>query len=105
MSALPAEKCHACVHRRDVSGSAHSSCQHPATADVHADPADQLIGLLGRRSGTRLIPSRAAVTLRITGALQGIHGGWFIWPVNFDPTWLETCDGFTAKPADDGGRS
>jgi len=22
---------------------------------------------------------------------------WFIWPVNFDPVWLENCDGFEPK--------
>jgi hypothetical protein len=22
----------------------------------------------------------------------GIRGGWFAWPYNFDPVWLEECD-------------
>jgi hypothetical protein len=26
--------------------------------------------------------------------------GWFMWSLNFDPTWLQTCDGFSDKPED-----
>ena len=25
---------------------------------------------------------------------HGIVKGWFSWPVNFDPIWLKSCDGF-----------
>jgi len=24
----------------------------------------------------------------------GIRNGWFIWPINFDPIWLEQCTGY-----------
>ena len=37
--------------------------------------------------------------LNIKGAEQGIRGGWFMWPINFDPTWLENCDGYKQKEA------
>ena len=33
----------------------------------------------------------------VTGAAHGIKMGWFLWPVNFDPVWLESCDGFKDK--------
>jgi hypothetical protein len=89
--------CYHCVYRREVPGSAHSTCIHPATAEeFHDNAAAQAIGILGRHSGITLIPSRAAVELRITASIQGISRGWFIWPVNFDPTWLQTCEGFKA---------
>jgi hypothetical protein len=26
--------------------------------------------------------------------------GWFVWPLNFDPVWLENCDGFSDNEAD-----
>jgi hypothetical protein len=26
-----------------------------------------------------------------------MRNGWFCWPFNFDPVWLEACDGFKAK--------
>ncbi len=33
----------------------------------------------------------------VTGKAHGIRKGWFFWPVNFDPVWLESCDGFKAE--------
>jgi hypothetical protein len=35
--------------------------------------------------------------LNIRGNAHGIRSGWFMWPANFDPTWLENCDGFLAR--------
>lgn len=90
--------CYRCIHRREVPGSRHSACHHPDTAAVHADTAAQLVGLVGRRSGVTIIACEALKTLHITGAPHGIHNGWFIWPVNFDPAWLQTCEGFAAFP-------
>jgi hypothetical protein len=37
------------------------------------------------------------LTAHVTGAEHGIRRGWFSWPFNFDPIWLNTCDGFEAK--------
>lgn len=31
---------------------------------------------------------------RVKGNEHGIAHGWFAWPWNFDPIWLESCDGF-----------
>jgi hypothetical protein len=36
----------------------------------------------------------------VTGNEHGINSGWFRWPVNFDPTWLISCDGFRPKAGD-----
>lgn len=33
----------------------------------------------------------------VTADPYGIAEGWFKYPMNFDPTWLETCDGFEQK--------
>lgn len=35
------------------------------------------------------------VKLGIKGHPQGVRRGWFMWPVNFDPTWLIECNGFS----------
>jgi len=32
--------------------------------------------------------------LKIKGNEHGIRSGWFNHPNNFDPVWLEECDGF-----------
>lgn len=34
---------------------------------------------------------------RVIGDSHGIRMGWFFWPLNYDPTWLKSCDGFEAK--------
>jgi len=34
---------------------------------------------------------------RVKGDAYGMRKGWFLWPLNFDPTWLVSCDGFEPK--------
>jgi hypothetical protein len=34
---------------------------------------------------------------KVTGNEYGRRSGWFNHPSNFDPVWLETCDGFEQK--------
>lgn len=36
----------------------------------------------------------------VKGAAHGIRNGWFRWPLNFDPVWLESCDGFSTDQKD-----
>jgi hypothetical protein len=37
---------------------------------------------------------------KVIGQAYGIRNGWFTWPLNFDPTWLVSCKGFSDNPAD-----
>ena len=37
---------------------------------------------------------------KVQGDPHGIRRGWFRWPLNFDPTWLEACDSWSDKPED-----
>ena len=34
---------------------------------------------------------------KVEGQDQGIKGGWFYWPSNFDPLWLKKCDSYMNK--------
>lgn len=36
----------------------------------------------------------------VVGNQHGINRGWFYWPINFDPVWLQQCNGFSDKPED-----
>lgn len=36
----------------------------------------------------------------VKGDSYGISNGWFSHPANFDPVWLEKCDGFDSKESD-----
>lgn len=57
-----------------------------------------LIAVLGKRSGFSSVePSAAARALNVTGDPMGIRRGWFLWPVNYDPVWLRSCDGFERR--------
>ena len=39
-------------------------------------------------------------TAKVEGNPVGIRRGWFLWPLNFDPAWLVSCDGFSDDPAE-----
>jgi hypothetical protein len=69
--------CHECIHRGEVPGDAHICCRHPK-ANISF-----LVGV--------------GNPLGIKGNAHGIRHGWFMWPMNFDPVWLEACNGFEAR--------
>jgi hypothetical protein len=87
--------CYDCRHRGQVPGSCHSACLHPATEWARNEPMNQAAALLGKRSGLYWCAlDTQAASLHVEAADRGIYAGWFLWPVNFDPVWLERCEGF-----------
>jgi hypothetical protein len=58
------------------------------------DPLAQVLAAFAGRS--RAAPLKVKSGLQVTGNSHGVAKGWFNWPFNFDPTWLESCDGFEA---------
>lgn len=69
------QACYKCRYRGTIPGDCHTRCRHPlAESD----------------------PGKARTDLGIRGHDVGIRGGWFVWPYNFDPTWLLSCSGFVA---------
>ncbi len=66
-------ECYKCKHRGTVPGSAHSSCKN----------------------------GKSARELNIRADNHGVRSGWFFWPLNFDPVWLENCDGFEEREGSD----
>ncbi len=40
------------------------------------------------------------VEAKVSGHERGIKRGWFMWPLNYDPVWLQSCDGFSDNPED-----
>lgn len=90
--------CWECKHRGSVPGSAHSRCHHPITGGEGKDPMAELFSILGSVGRVPpVIDVDAAAELGIRANYHGIVNGWFQWPYNFDPTWLEECKGFQAK--------
>ena len=35
--------------------------------------------------------------MKFSEMLKGIRQGWFGWPIDFDPVWVEQCTGFVNK--------
>lgn len=61
-------KCYQCIYRRDIPGDAHSMCLHPDVLNV-----------------------------KVVADFTAIERGWFLYPVNFDPAWLVSCNGFNQR--------
>lgn len=78
--------CYGCQYRGKVPGSTHSCCNYPGNKTGPFDFFN---------------PSnlKNAIKLNIKGDPHGVNSGWFMWPVNFDPIWLQNCDGFKRKEA------
>ena len=87
--------CYDCIHRREAPGSAHSTCRHPDAGTDDGRAALAILASVGR--GGPVVNTAGAEALNIMGNPHGIRMGWFNWPYEFDPTWLQECNGFTAK--------
>ena len=88
--------CYECKHRGEVPGSAHSCCNHPITKADHDNPLAKMLGIFAGVGRALPITGETARKLNIKGNACAIPRGWFNWPFNFDPVWLESCDGFEA---------
>lgn len=87
--------CYECKYRGTVPGSCHSSCKHPANEAINDNPMLGLMAALGGNRGGGM--SVSPKELNIKADPHGVRSGWFAFPFNFDPIWLENCDGFTVK--------
>ncbi len=76
--------CYECKYLGTVPGDAHICCKYPGTiTSILGYYASQNNGIFKK--------------LNIRGNPHGIKSRWFEWPVSYDPTWLENCDGFFKK--------
>ena len=89
--------CYKCKYRGEVPGSAHICCKHPATKEMRDDP---MVGLFSIMARGAMPPADNLKGIKVKGDPRGIKGGWFSWPMNFDPTWLESCNGFEGNDED-----
>jgi hypothetical protein len=74
--------CYKCIYRKQLVGDAHSSCSHPKASPM---------ALLLFASGLTEFKIEG---LHVRGNTHGVRSGWFYWPMNFDPVWLDICSGF-----------
>ena len=91
--------CHNCKHVGNIVGSAHRCCLHPAVnalnsivlvGQICSGNTKPLGSVVNKENGEEISP---IIKINPTG----INGGWAYWPINFDPTWIETCLLFDKK--------
>ncbi len=89
--------CRTCRWKGGVPGSVHNSCKHPSLKkSVVNNPAMELMAAFA--SVGRVPPMNvSSKELNIRGDPHGIKKGWFNFPWNFDPVWLENCDGYEKR--------
>jgi len=85
--------CYECRWRGHNPGDAHSKCCHPYNTHFAKDPMLQMMGIFAS-VGRVALPAMADKRLKIKANPTGIKNGWFHYPFNFDPVWLEHCEGF-----------
>lgn len=84
VSQVAGKNCYTCQHRGGVAGSCHSSCKHPAI--------NKHLKLLVAKWPSLTATDKQNNSAPLIKANQhGIDSGWFFWPINFDPVWLEHC--------------
>lgn len=88
--------CFQCRHKEEIPGDAHIRCGHPNNAEALKDAFTPVLAIL---ASVRRIHAVTAMNngLNIKASAHGIRSGWFNYPYNFDPVWLENCDGFDAE--------
>ena len=89
--------CYDCKYRGSIPGDAHSCCRHPSSQKDLDNPLGQLMAIFAGVGRVAPIEGVSSIDLNIVGNPHGIQNGWFNWPWNFDPVWLENCDGFEKK--------
>jgi len=75
--------CYKCEYRGTIPGDCHTRCCYPGLKNGLFDMFED--------------NSEIRAKLNIKGNAHGIRSGWFYWPCNFDPVWLENCDGFKQR--------
>jgi hypothetical protein len=88
MQSQTEQSCYNCKYRQDVAGSCHSTCTSP-----YADTKAPVYFMLQQAKSLQTSDD----SFIIEGDEHGIRNGWFMWPIDFDPVWVEKCTGFERK--------
>lgn len=92
------KNCYNCEYRGTIPGDAHSCCKHPDLKEVINDPLAGLMAMFASVGRIQPIDVRALYkNFNIKLNPHGVKMGWAQWPFNYDPVWLENCDGFKEK--------
>lgn len=93
------QNCYNCKYRGMIPGDAHSCCKHPDLKGTTDDPIAGLMAMFASvgRTNPQINIKAISAKFQIEADPHGIKKGWFNWPWNFDPVWLENCNAFEPK--------
>jgi hypothetical protein len=87
---MSSPKCRECKFKRDVPGDTHVSCVSPVLDEAKKSPVFTMLSLTN--------PSIVSNALGLKANPHGVKSGWCMFPLNYDPVWLEgTCKTFQSK--------
>jgi hypothetical protein len=75
--------CYNCIYKGDVVGSAHIKCT------LLPDKKALFFVLKGGNITYKNNEGEVLPALKLNP--HGVKMGWAMWPINFDPTWVDTC--------------
>lgn len=88
--------CRVCIHARKKDYTHHLYCAHPE-GKMDGDGSIVKVMTLLKYKKTEIIEG-PMTELMIIQSKHGQEKGWCTWPLDFDPIWLENCDGFEEAP-------
>lgn len=80
--------CFTCKYMGSVTGSCHKKCNHPSIEPIKPIMLLQMAQGVGSINPTRLTVNGIPMQ---KWNKHGIEKGWVIFPMNFDPVWLQYC--------------
>ena len=87
--------CYQCQFKGEVPGSAHSSCGL-IKAMLKGIPDHKVASI-----ETMIMLGVAKLSTEDEDLIDldphGVKNGWANWPLDFDPVWVNKCNGFTEK--------
>ena len=92
------KRCENCIYRGEVPNSIHSSCNHPVAINIISD-SDSLFRMMECITGESRLGYTGSLRLKLKENYEdyALGMGYFIFPINFDPLWIERCEGFTTE--------
>ena len=80
--------CFTCKYMGSLAGSCHKHCSHPSIETIKPIMLLQIAQGVGSTNPTHLTVN--GIPMQKWDSL-GVEKGWAIFPVNFDPIWLQYC--------------
>lgn len=85
-------KCYKCPHHKTIPGDAHLECDHPIAKAVGPDTLIAFGTGIATGFNIKLNSPDGPLEISVYGDEHGIREGWFVWPIDFDPVWLKSCN-------------